>query len=136
MKNRNVFLSTLIILLITFSSSCKKAHETLKKDQLSRAWVISTYKKNDIDETATFKATLVNYTIIFNDQGNYSNTYTFLGVPVGINGTYAFENNEQQIRLTESGGTQHLFTINELTASKCTVTSFGTDKEQFFLVAK
>ncbi len=125
-----------LILASIAVTSCKKAHEEFKKDLLSRSWVVSAYKKNDVDETATFKSTLVNYTITFNDEGNFSITYTFLGLPVGINGTYAFENNEQQIRLTESNGTQHVYAIDELTAARCTVTSYGTDKEQFFLVPK
>lgn len=134
---KKIILSILILLISSaVFTSCKKAKEEFKKDLLSRTWKMSVYKKNDIDQTALFNSVYVNYLIGFNDQGNFSQTYTFLGAPVGISGTYIFENNEQQIRLTDTSGKVTLFSINELSSSKLTVTVFGTDKEQFFLIPK
>lgn len=114
MKNKKT-LSVLLILLGAFLlpgiQSCKKYEEgplislRSRSERVANTWKVDNYKKNGNDLTSLMSG----YTETFTKSGNYS----YSAGALWGKGTWSFQNNDQEIRLTgtENQGSYNLIIL-------------------------
>ena len=96
--------------LLTFGvESCKKYPEgptislRSRKERVANTWKVDNYKINGTD----FTSLVADYTETYTKDGNYSYKW---GILDGT-GTWSFQNNDEEIKLTGTSGTQSSHTL-------------------------
>jgi hypothetical protein len=124
----------LAVLLLASVQSCSQYPDnngiTLvsKIDRVSKTWEVENYKVNGVDYTSLVSS----YTETFTKTGDYS----YLWAIIGGTGTWAFQNNDAEIKIT---GTTNL-TSKTLVILRLENTEFwyyymdGADKKEFHMI--
>ena len=124
----------LAVLLLASVQSCSQYPDnngiTLvsKIDRVSKTWEVENYKVNGVDYTSLVSS----YTESFTKTGDYS----YLWAIIGGTGTWAFQNNDAEIKIT---GTTNL-TSKTLVILRLENTEFwyyymdGADKKEFHMI--
>ena len=97
-----------LLLIVLVVASCNK--EKIYKDNLNGLWEVYKYILNNTDKTTQFKAEHPNYTIAFTSGGQFTETQSSVDTTV-ISGTYAFEDNDEKIVLTNEYFTYSIITL-------------------------
>lgn len=86
-----------LLLILLVAAGCNK--EKIYKDNLNGLWEVYKYILNNTDKTTQFKAEHPNYTIAFTSDGQFTETQSSVDTTI-VSGTYAFEDNDEKIVLT------------------------------------
>ena len=123
------------VIMVAGLSSCKKAMLNNLKTYLSITWKISQYTKNENDSTTAFHVIRPDYQIIFGRDGNYTESFKSLNIPIAVNGSWEFLDDGARLMLTDNS-TARNFEVNELKEDKLTLTLKGADTEKFYFIPK
>ena len=91
---------SVVLLLSFYSLSCRKSIYTTN---IERTWVVTTYYKNGVDSTAVFNNSFKNYTIVFNFNNGFIESYIADGKnPLIVRGMWQLIENSKTLQLTDS----------------------------------
>lgn len=126
-----------IIAVCIFLQSCEKEKIETHTRYLSGEWKLTKKEINGVNSTDDFNTYFQNYSITFFEQGNFNETYNFLGAALTtIEGTWLFQNHVNELKLADVSQTR-LYNIIKLTADDLTIQLLsGVDKEVYYLDKK
>lgn len=120
---------------ITFAlTSCHDNRLENYTNDISRDWQLVKYVLNNGDSTYYYTSFVAGYTITFTAEGFYTESYTYFGTPVTISGAYNFQDNFNQLVLSDEDSTR-VYDIIELSQQKLTIELINTpdDEDIFYL---
>lgn len=135
---KNIFKSIAVItfytLLVLNMQSCKKYSEgpflslNSRTERVANTWKVDNYKYNGNDYTSL----VTNYTETFTKDGNYSYNWG----SVSGNGTWAFQNNDYEIKITgiDNQSTVTLFILKLEEKQFWYYYMDGTDKKEYHMI--
>lgn len=107
---------TIILSAILFIASCSQK-KTLT-DNLNGKWYVYKLLKDNIDKTTVtpYSDTIKNYSVEFTSGGTFTETYTLPTITdtTTVSGTWAFENNNEILALTDTINHKRSYTIFNL----------------------
>jgi len=134
MKTKNTFNILLLLAAVTmpFIQGCKKYPEgpgmslRSREERVANTWKVDNYKVNGTDYTSL----TTDYTETYSKEGSYSFSWGSLNGT----GTWAFQNSDEQIRITGSERTIYILKLEEKQFWYYYMD--GSDRKEFHLVQK
>ena len=121
-----------LLITVLFFGACRKTQMAIK---LEGRWLMQTYTKDSIDQTALWNGLFPKYEINFNRNGSFNEYYLFLGAPQTVTGSWTLTNNFGTLTLTDANPNAtnkiRYFTVEKLTQDDLTL--LNTNKERFVL---
>jgi hypothetical protein len=138
MKNltRTLLIAFLCGSTLTIVQSCQKYEDgpmislTSRTSRISNQWKIDNYKVNGTDYTSLVSS----YTETFSKSGAYSYSWTLLNGE----GTWAFQNNDKEVKLTGNGDqtSRTLFILKLEEKELWYYWMDGNDKHEYHLISQ
>jgi len=105
---------TFSIIAVALFAACKKETDAASlNDKITRQWQIDKYYGSGVDSTVFFNYPFGGYKIDVKAGGQYTERYTYFGLPRVVNGTWSFPNGDQYFQQVDSSQTR-VFTIISL----------------------
>jgi hypothetical protein len=121
--------------MITFAS-CHQYRLDNAMTDIVRDWQLVKYELNDGDSTSYFTSFVSGYTITFTADGFYTESFTYFGTPVSVGGAFNFQNNLNELVLSDADTTR-VFEVIELVPQRLTIELINTpdDEDIYYLEA-
>ncbi|MEI6312521.1 MAG: hypothetical protein WCP57_09690 [Bacteroidota bacterium] len=121
----------LLMFVVLSFSSCKKTAEAIT---LLGKWEVDSYSENGIDKTTIYKASYLNYLLMFDASNNYIETYTLAGINITNAGTWKMTNGGDDFELTNQvDGSKRFFHVIEINLASASVSEDSGVKEYHLL---
>ncbi len=122
---------TILILSVFIFSSCEKDKVSEATRNISQQWKLLLYEIDGVNQTDQFKQQHDDYTILFDDNGVYTEIYVTAGGVTNITGTWIFLNGISEIKLIDNSQTR-IFEIVEIELKTLTIEYNGNGVSEMF----
>ncbi len=122
---------TILILSVFIFSSCEKDKVSEATRNISQQWKLLLYEIDGVNQTDQFKQQHDDYTILFDDNGVYTEIYVTAGGETNITGTWIFLNGISEIKLIDNSQTR-IFEIVEIELKTLTIEYNGNGVSEMF----
>ncbi len=112
-------------------SACHDYRLENATSDISRNWLLIKYELNNGDSTYWYGTMVTNRTLSFTAEGTYTESYNYFGIPVSTAGFYNFQDNVNQLVLSDEDTTM-VYNIIELTSHKLTIELINSDDDDVF----
>ena len=123
-------IKALILLTVVIAASSCQTKQEAARDNISKTWKIQSVTRDGADDTANYLQNRSDYTITFNQEGAFRESYVSFGssTPVVVNGSYTINASVTQLSL-ESDFQSRPYNIDLLEEGNLNLTDQGSSDE-------
>ncbi len=121
----------LVILVLILSTACNDHQVNLAIDHISRTWTVYKYERDGVDITPVFTSSYGSYSITFDLNKSYTESFITFGTPVTITGIYIFSNDAGILTLSDEFQSR-VFDIITLNNTDMTLQDFNSDTSEVY----